>query len=64
MEIDLVIYRRERDGWIGFATVEDWEGMQSDICMYPDKRTELCQVTNMREAMRLCRLANEKEADV
>ena len=56
MEIEeLVIYRRESDGWIGFTIAEDWE------LFVNANRTELCRVTNLREAMRLCTLANTKE---
>ena len=55
MTEEFVIYRRESDGWIGFTIAEDWK------LFVNVNRTELCRVTNLREAMRLCTLANTKE---
>jgi hypothetical protein len=52
---EYVIFRRESDGWVGIATVEDWEHHGKFVGVV---RTELTRVDSPTEAMRLCLLAN------
>lgn len=52
-----VIYRRERDGWVGFTVARDWD----EVTRYwAHSRTELSRVNTLREAIQLCMLANDK----
>ena len=53
---ECVIYRRERDGWVGFALVKEW----NDVQYWNNDRTELTRVDTLRKAMQLCMLANSK----